>query len=83
VLRFDPSRAPERRTVEVWHDGKRVELARRLDALANCYVKRHNSTRVLEIDAKADAVPEGLPMRDLADKQNADDVDDDELTRLF
>ena len=83
VLRFDPSRAPERRTVEVWHDGKRVELARRLDALANCYVKRHGVTRGLEIHAGAADVPEGLPMRDLAAKQNADEVDDDELMRLF
>lgn len=78
VLRFDPSRAPERRTVEVWHDGKRIEIARRLDALANCYVKRHSVTRALDIDAKADDVPEGLAMRDLAAP-----ADDDDLRRIF
>jgi len=80
VLRFDPSRAPERRTVEVWHDGKRIEIARRLDALANCYVKRHSVTRALDIDAKADDVPEGLAMRELAAEP---DADDDELRRIF
>ncbi len=80
TLRYDPSRAPERRTVEVWHEGKRVEIARRLDALANCYVKRHNTTRALEIDAKTDDVPEGLAMRDLAEER---DADDNELRRIF
>lgn len=78
VLRFDPSRAPERRTVEVWHEGKRIETARRLDALANCFVKRNHTTRALEIEAAGDEVPEGLAMRDLAQ-----DEDDDELRRVF
>ncbi|GAB5549969.1 MAG: DDE-type integrase/transposase/recombinase [Sandaracinaceae bacterium] len=82
ALRFDPSRAPERRTVEVWHDGKRIEVARRLDALANCYVKRHSVSRVLEIDAKADDVPEGLAMRELAAEPDVG-ADDDELRRVF
>ena len=80
ALRFDPSRAPERRTVEVWHDGKRIEIARRLDALANCYVKRHNTTRALEIDATSDDVPQGLAMRDLAQDEG---LDEDELRRIF
>ena len=80
MLRFDPSRAPERRTVEVWHDGKRIEIARRLDALANCYVKRHSVTRALDIDAKVDDVPEGLAMRELAAEPG---TDDDELRRIF
>jgi hypothetical protein len=78
VLRFDPARAPDRRTVEVWHDQKRVEIARRLDALTNCYVKRHHSSRALEIEATdndAD-VPEGLSMRDLADTADDDDNTD-------
>lgn len=82
VLRFDPSRAPDRRVVEVWHDGKRIEIARRLDALANCYVKRHGVTRALHIDAKPQEVPEGLPMRDLAHERHTD-ADDDDLRRIF
>lgn len=78
VLRFDPSRAPERRTVEVWHEGKRIENARRLDALANCFVKRNHTTRALEIEAADDNVPEGLSMRDLAQDEDAD-----KLRRIF
>lgn len=53
VLRFDPAKrgAP----VDVWHGGKKVEQARVVDTLANCFVKRHNDA------------PEGVRMRDLGD----------------
>jgi len=76
VLRYDPSRAPDKRTVEVWHQGKRVEIARRLDLLGNCFVKR-NRTGALDVDREhaSSDVPEGLPMRDLED--------DDDLSRIF
>lgn len=69
MLRFDPSRAPDKRTVEVWHQGKRVEIARRLDALANCFVKRDRTRGSLDVarEHSASDVPEGLPMRDLDD----------------
>jgi hypothetical protein len=56
----------------VWHQGKRIEIARRLDALSNCYVKR-NKNRV-EAGASTGPVPEGLSMRDL--ERAADDDDD-------
>ena len=73
VLRFDPSRAPDKRTVEVWHQGKRVEIARRLDALANCFVKRNRTGGSLEVgrEQAPSEVPEGLPMRDLHDDTDA------------
>ena len=53
VLRFDPAKrgAP----VDVWHGGKKIELARVVDMLANCSVKRHNDA------------PEGVRLRDLGD----------------
>lgn len=66
LLRFDPARLPARRTVEVWSDGKLVGLAQRLDALANCYVKRNDATRALEIEGGSSEVPVGLALRDFA-----------------
>ncbi len=38
TLRFDPA---DRRTVQVWHDGRRAEDARWVDLRANCFVKRN------------------------------------------
>lgn len=71
VLRFDPARAPDKRTVEVWHLGKRVELARKLDVLGNC-VKRNKNA----LDLGAADVPEGIAMRELAQG-------DDDLRSIF
>jgi len=76
LLRYDPGKRPEKRTVEVWHAQKRVEIARRVDALANCFVKRNATTRELQMPkTSADDMPEGLAMRHLLD----DDVDDAEI----
>jgi len=79
TLRFDPARRPDKRTVEVWHQGKRIEVARRVDVLANCFVKRNDSTKSLVVPvAAASDLPEGLPMRALVNRD-----DDDELSRVF
>lgn len=68
TLRYDPARAPNKRTVEVWYQGKRVEVARRLDALSNCFVRRNKTRDALEVDGDITAdVPEGNAMRDLRD----------------
>ena len=67
TLRFDPARRPDKRTVEVWHQGRRVETARRVDALANCFVKRHASTKNLQIPKDSNDTREGFAMRDLDD----------------
>lgn len=71
TLRFDPARKPEKRTVEVWHQGRRVEIARRVDVLANSFIKRNGSTKNLEIpkDVSVDA-PEGNAMRNLLDDED-------------
>lgn len=70
VLRYDAARKPDKRTVEVWHQGRRVEVAKRVDALANCFVKRSETTRGL-VFPKGDAEPpEGLAMRDLLDEES-------------
>jgi type II secretory pathway predicted ATPase ExeA len=68
TLRFDPARKPDKRAVEVWHQGRRIEIARRVDALANCFVKRNATTRDLEFPKDASSeLPEGMAMRDLVD----------------
>ena len=79
TLRFDPARKPDKRTVEVWHQGKRIEVARRVDVLANCFVKRNATTKSLEIPKASSAdLPDGLHMRALLPRE-----DNDDLERLF
>jgi transposase InsO family protein len=78
MLRYDPAKTPDKRTVEVWHRGKRIEIARRVDVLANCFVKRNNVTRQLQVrKAEHDELPEGLPLRQLVDPSA--DLDDEDL----
>lgn len=70
TLRFDAGRKPDKRAVEVWHQGRRVEIARRVDVLANCFVKRSGTTKNLEIPKGGAEPPEGLAMRDLLDDED-------------
>lgn len=68
MLRYDPAKKPDKRSVEVWHQGKRVEIARRVDVLANCFVKRNNVTRQLQVSKPEEhELPEGLSLRQLVD----------------
>ena len=73
TLRFDAGRRPDKRSVEVWHHGRRVEIARRVDVLANCFVKRSGTTKDIKIlgGHSGDDLSEGIAMRDL----NFDDED--------
>lgn len=69
TLRFDPA-APPARPVEVWHDAKRIELAKPLDAYANCFVKRHHPSSTLRTDTPApEPPPAPLALRNLNDDQ--------------
>lgn len=70
TLRYDPARKPDKRAVEVWHRGERIEVAKRVDALANCFVKRNPFTKNHE--SASPPLGEGLAMRTL------DQTDDDE-----
>ena len=63
TLRYDPAKLG--RSVQVWHGGKRVELAKPLDAYANCFVKRKSSHDRLQVSAPPEPPPEGLRLRDL------------------
>jgi transposase InsO family protein len=75
TLRFDPSRPG--RPVEVWHKGRKVEVAKKVDAYANCFVKRDHTTKALEASSAPPAPPAGLRLRDfgagLADGQGDDE----------
>ena len=64
TLRFDPSRIGK--PVEVWWKGRKAALARRVNAYANCFVKRDNEVRsTLRIDGDAaPPPPQGLRLRD-------------------
>lgn len=78
LLRYDPARKPDKRTVEVWHQGRRIEVAKRVDVLANCFVKRDSVTRQLHLsNAGAHTLPEGLSLRQLVDPSA--DLDDEGL----
>ncbi len=66
TLRYDPARRPDKRTVEVWHRGRRIEIAKRVDVLANCHVKRHGSSRELVLPREGvSEIPHGMAMRAL------------------
>jgi hypothetical protein len=63
TVRFDPAKkgAP----VDIWHGGRKVQTARVVDAYANCFVKRNNETRAIEVDHKPISPAPGLRLRDL------------------
>jgi putative transposase len=63
TLRFDPHKLG--RPVEVWHDGKRVSVARRVDAYANCFVKRDHATKAVVPSDKPASPAQPLRMADL------------------
>jgi putative transposase len=64
TLRYDPARPREERRLQVWHRGKHVQLARRVDAYANCFVRRDHATKTLHPSAPATSIPAGLRLRD-------------------
>ena len=61
TLRFDPARVG--RAVQVWHRGRHVHDAKRVDAYANCFVKRGRS-QVLSFSTPPEAPKPGLNLRD-------------------
>jgi putative transposase len=66
TLRFDPSRIGK--PIEIWCKGRKAEIARPVDAYANCFVKRDNEVRSsLRADKAASAPPPGLRLRDFGD----------------
>jgi len=71
TLRYDPA-APTGRAIQVWHEGKAIELARPVQTYANCFVKRHRPSSTLDVDGPAPAPPSGLTLRALDDDTGED-----------
>ena len=71
TLRYDPS-APTGRAIQVWHEGKAIELAKPVQTCANCFVKRHRPSSTLDVDGPAPAPPPGLTLRALDDDAGED-----------
>jgi putative transposase len=63
TLRYDPHKLG--RPVEVWHQGKKVSIARRVDAYANCFVKRDHTTKAVVVSDAPAAPSQTLRMSDL------------------
>lgn len=67
-LRYDPSR-PEA-PVQVVHEGRLIEQARRVDLYANCFVKRHRRSGTLDPDHPCQPPPSALSMTTLDPDDN-------------
>jgi len=82
VLRYDPSRPREQRAVQVWHRGRRIQIARRVDAYANCFVRRDHATKALHSSEPVDEPPPGMRLSDFdfdgGDESRRNDGDDEE-----
>ncbi len=64
TLRYDPTRL--QRGVTVIVQGRAVGTAKRVDAYANCFVRRDHGTKLLTSSTAAAAPRPGLPLRRLA-----------------
>lgn len=75
ILRYDPG-APARRPIQVWHDGRQLQLAKPVALYANCFVKRDRPSYTLSPDSAAPApTPSPLSLRRLGDDNDTDDND--------
>ena len=79
VLRYDPARPREQRSLQIWHRGKQIQLARRVDVYANCFVRRDHASKTLHPSAPAVSLPAGLRLRDFdAQSEHHGRTDDDD-----
>ncbi|HEX4334553.1 MAG TPA: DDE-type integrase/transposase/recombinase [Polyangiaceae bacterium] len=78
VLRYDPSLPREKRAVQVWHRGKQIQIARRVNVYANCFVRRDHATKMLHPSETADMPPPGMRLRDFDDREPQKRTSDDD-----
>ena len=63
TLRYDPARAT--RGITVLFRDRVIDIAKPVDAYANCFVRRDHGTKALTPTQPATAPPAGLALRDL------------------
>lgn len=61
TLRYDPARAT--RGITVLFRDRVIDIAKPVDAYANCFVRRDHSTKTLTATQPAAAPPSGLALR--------------------
>jgi transposase InsO family protein len=63
LLRYDPSR--KRKPVQIWHRGQYMQMAKPVDAYANCFVRRDR--HLSELDSPAEFTS-GIQLSNLSDE---------------
>ena len=63
TLRYDPARAT--RGITVLFRDRVIDIAKPVDAYANCFVRRDHGTKLLTPTTQASAPAPGLPLRQL------------------
>lgn len=70
TLRYNPAKPDS--AIQVVHEGKFIEMARPVDPYANCFVKRHRRTGVIDSDKPVPDTKASLNLRSL-DNDNSSD----------
>lgn len=72
ILRYDPRKLG--RPIEVWHKGKKISLAHRVDTYANCFVKRDHGTKSV-LPSEGPPLPtQTLRMSDLGNLDSDEEI---------
>lgn len=62
TLRFEPARLGQ--PIQVWHRGRQVQQAKRVDVYANCFVKRDRASNTLSASSPPEPPRASLRLRD-------------------
>ena len=74
TLRYNPAKPDA--SIQVVHEGKLIEMARQVDIYANCHVKRHRRSGVIDTDKPAPGSSSSLSMRSLNEDNTRRDPPD-------
>ena len=76
TLRYNPAKPDA--SIQVVHEGKFIEMARQVDIYANCHVKRHRRSGVIDTDKPTPQSSPSLNLRSLKQNDEHDDHNDDD-----
>ena len=71
TLRYNPAKPDS--AIQVVHEGKFIEMAKPVNPYANCFVKRHRRTGVIDSDKPVPHTKASLNLRSLDDDNSNDD----------